>query len=129
MNYFRHEFDAHLIAHRSITRFTNPTKTKSDCDLVQHETSIKIQNEKYYDIYDQLVKFCVSDQDQIKILRANLQFIPESKSQVSKGSLLVDSVFLVLNSGNDFSVLGMEERERKSHSGLLSLSHGGCKAH
>lgn len=62
-----------------------PTVNKSGPELAELENQIRIQNLEYYDIYERLAEY-VSDQDQIDILNANLQFVPETKIQVSVDS-------------------------------------------
>lgn len=59
-----------------------PTVNKSGPELAELENQIRIQNQEYYDIYEKLADN-VSDDDQIDILNANLQIVPETKSQVS----------------------------------------------
>lgn len=43
---------------------------------------IKDQTNEYYDLYDNLANH-VSDEDQISILNANKQFVPDNKIEVS----------------------------------------------
>lgn len=59
-----------------------PTVNKSGTELAELENQIRIQNQGYYDIYERLEQY-VSEQDQIDILNANLQMVPETKNQVS----------------------------------------------
>lgn len=59
-----------------------PTVNKSGSELAELENQIRIQNQEYYDVYDKLAEH-VSEQDQIDILNANLQIVPETKSEVS----------------------------------------------
>lgn len=59
-----------------------PTVNKSGSELAELENQIRIQNQEYYDIYDKLAEH-VSKQDQIDILNANFQIVPETKSEVS----------------------------------------------
>lgn len=59
-----------------------PTVNKSGSELAELENQIRIQNQGYYDIYERLDQY-VSEQDQIDILNANLQMVPETKNQVS----------------------------------------------
>lgn len=59
-----------------------PTVNKRGSELAELENQIRHQNQEYYDIYEKLAEH-VSEEDQIDILNANLQFVPETKSQVS----------------------------------------------
>lgn len=59
-----------------------PTVNKSGTELAELENQIRIQNQGYYEIYERLDQY-VSEQDQIDILNANLQMVPETKNQVS----------------------------------------------
>lgn len=59
-----------------------PTVNKSGSELAELENQIRNQNQEYYDIYEKLAEY-VSEEDQIAILNANLQIVPETKSQVS----------------------------------------------
>lgn len=59
-----------------------PTINKSGSELAELENQIRNQNQEYYDIYEKLSEY-VSEEDQIAILNANLQIVPETKSQVS----------------------------------------------
>lgn len=58
-----------------------PTQVRSNNELAQLEKQIETQNKEYYRVYEYISK--ISNADQIKILNANLQLLPEHISQVS----------------------------------------------
>lgn len=67
---------------RLIKRSAVPAKTRTTSDLAQLEKQIRQQNAEYYEIYD-LLEENLSKDDQIEILNANLQIIPDTQYQVS----------------------------------------------
>lgn len=72
-----------------------PTVNKSGSELAELENQIRNQNKEYYNIYEKLAEH-VSEEDQIDILNANLQIIPETKSQVSGLLYFQLTVFLII---------------------------------
>lgn len=67
---------------RLIKRAVIPAENRSSSDLALLQKQIKTQNDEYYTVHDQLLEY-MWDEDQNEILNANLQMIPEIKSQVS----------------------------------------------
>lgn len=54
----------------------------TDAELTELDQLIKLQNKEYFDLYDTIAKN-VEKKDQIEILERNLQFIPETKTEVN----------------------------------------------
>lgn len=59
-----------------------PTETRTNPNQEDLEKLIEAQNKEYYALYDNLEKH-VSNDDQITILRANIQRIPVHRVDVS----------------------------------------------
>lgn len=70
-----------------IKRSVVPAKTRTSSDLAELEKQIRQQNDEYYEIYD-LLEEKLSKDDQIEILNANLQIIPDTQYQVSNIRIL-----------------------------------------
>lgn len=68
--------------HRLMKRAVIPTVNKSSSELAELENRIRVQNQEYYDMYERLDQY-VSEQDQIDLLNANLQIVPETRTEVS----------------------------------------------
>lgn len=58
------------------------TESRTNPNQVNLEKLIEVQNKEYYELYDKLASY-VSDEDRTTILRANIQMIPNSKTEVS----------------------------------------------
>lgn len=72
-----------LSTHRLISReLHKPTESRTNPNQENLEKLIEVQNKEYYELYDNLASY-VSDEDRTIILRANIQMIPNSKTEVS----------------------------------------------
>lgn len=70
-----------------IQRDIRPTKNTNTGDSIELEKQIRIQNEQYFEIYDYVAKN-LTKAEQIRILSANGQALPNSNAQVSENGTL-----------------------------------------
>lgn len=68
--------------HSVLKREVQPIESPSAGELTELEEQIRIQNEQYFEVFDFIANHVPKD-EQIRILNANGQAVPDTDTQVS----------------------------------------------